>query len=248
MILQTCLDEDLHNQRFCSTVMDRSLTDKLIESSLSPLKYPSNFAHNSDWTEGLDFWSLSSPNKKELSTKDGTHRRTIDFHADIGLYLPRQEKPSSAPTSTKFNQIHHKIPSNRLTPERIRLLMRREKDLLLNVSSSSGELRSSQVDLSSEMHRSSLMPVAPSNTFRQCLSDFSFVWHSIDSIVIFSISSRRTTHDRSSRRVESNENSSIRRLETSPERSFNFSVESRSVDYAQSATNANRANAQPRKQ
>jgi hypothetical protein len=108
----------------CS-VVDRELTDYLVQLSESALDRSSCFAHTSDWNDGLDLWSsASTPNRTE------PQRRHLDFHPDLGLYLPRYEKANSAPTTLKTIENHSKSKANRLTPDRIRLLCRKEKDFL----------------------------------------------------------------------------------------------------------------------
>lgn len=112
---------------YCSSsTMDRTLTISLIESSECPLRSSSRFAHTPEWADGLDFWSLSSTSKPDAPSS----RRSMDFQRELGLYLPRHEKPSSAPISLKTIPFNSKLPINHFTPERLRLLLRKEKDLL----------------------------------------------------------------------------------------------------------------------
>jgi len=139
---------------YCCPSIDRSLTTCLIESSNIPSKSSSHFAHTPEWADGIDIWS-----SQNCTTKNEISRRHFDFHRDIGLYLPRHEKPNSAPTSLKNLQINSRIPTNNFTPERIRQLLRKEKELL------------SQNDLSNQqviMDNQSSSPPVPTNTFRQC--------------------------------------------------------------------------------
>jgi hypothetical protein len=147
---------------YCSPSIDRSLTTRLIELSNSPSKcLTSQFAHTPEWADGLDNWSSSqiSTSKPEIS------RRHLDFHRELGLYLPRHEKPNSAPTSLKGLQINSKITTNHFTPERIRHLIRKEKELL------------KQNDLTNQklIIEQSQPPPVPANTFRQCLLFLLFI-------------------------------------------------------------------------
>ena len=106
-------------------VVDRELTDYLVQLSESALDRSSCFAHTSDWNDGLDLWSsASTPNRTE------PQRRHLDFHPELGLYLPRYEKANSAPTTLKTIESQSKSKATRLTPDRIRLLCRKEKDFL----------------------------------------------------------------------------------------------------------------------
>ena len=117
---------DERTSSYCSSsTMDRTLTISLIESSECPLRSSSRFAHTPEWADGLDVWSLSSTMKTDSSS-----RRLMDFQRELGLYLPRHEKPSSAPISLKTIPFNSKLPTNHFTPERLRLLFRKEKDLL----------------------------------------------------------------------------------------------------------------------
>ena len=156
-------EEHSSRSSYCSSsTLDRSLTLSLLDSSECPLRSSSRFAHTPDWAEGLDLWSLSSPSTRPTNKQD-LSRRMMDFHRELGLYLPRHEKPSSAPISLKTN-----IPiqsakgaNNPFTPERLRHLLRKEKDLLL------------QTDLANQhlLFESSLPPpppAAPANSLRQC--------------------------------------------------------------------------------
>lgn len=142
---------------YCSPSIDRSLTSRLIESSNIPSKTSSRFTHTPEWADGLDLWSSSqlSTTKNELS------RRHFDFHNDLGLYLPRHEKPNSAPISLKNLQINSKITTNNLPPERIRQLLKKEKDLLLQ-----NDLSNQQLIIDDQLPPQ--MPSVPANTFRQC--------------------------------------------------------------------------------
>jgi hypothetical protein len=89
------------------------------------------------------------------TTKNEISRRYFDFHRDLGLYLPRHEKPNSAPTTLKGLQINSKIITNHFPPERIRQLLRKEKDLLLQ-----NDLSNQQVTIDN--------PPVPTNPVRQC--------------------------------------------------------------------------------
>lgn len=146
---------------YCSPSIDRSLTTRLIELSNNPFKCSSCFAHRPEWVDGLDRWSPT-----EISnTKNDLSRRHLDFHNDIGLYLPRHEKPNSAPITSKGLQISSKIRTNNFTPDRIRQLLNKEKDLLLEHNLSDEQ---SMIEDQS--------PPVPSNTFRQCLfSSLTFI-------------------------------------------------------------------------
>ncbi|CAF2130792.1 unnamed protein product [Rotaria magnacalcarata] len=93
-----------YSSHYCCLSIDRSLTTRSIESSNSPLKYSSRFARRPEWVEGLDRWSSTEINNK----KNDLSRRHLNFHNDIGLYLPRHEKPNSAPISVKGLQIQSK--------------------------------------------------------------------------------------------------------------------------------------------
>jgi hypothetical protein len=140
---------------YCSPSADRSLTTCLIELSNNPLKCATaRFAHTPEWADGLDMWSSSQIS----TTKPDVARRHFDFHCDLGLYLPRHEKPNSAPTSLKGLQMHSKIPTNNFTPLRIRQLLRRQKDLLTQPDSINQKLLIEQ----------STPPPNPANTLRQC--------------------------------------------------------------------------------
>ncbi len=139
-------DECSSTPRYCSPSIDRSLTTRLIELSNSPSKSCSRFSHTPDWADGLDIWSSSQCS----ITKIDLSRRNLDFHSDIGLYVPRYEKAKSAPTSLKTVQINSKTKLN-LPPERIRHLLKKEKDLLSDHQSS--------IDIPTQV---------PTNTFRSC--------------------------------------------------------------------------------
>ncbi len=131
---------------YCSPSIDRSLTTRLIELSNSPSKSSSRFSHTPDWADGLDIWSSSQCSNSKIDLS----RRNLDFHSDIGLYVPRYEKPKSAPTSLKTVQINPKTKIN-LPPERIRHLLKKEKDLLSDQQSS--------INIQTQV---------PTNTFRSC--------------------------------------------------------------------------------
>jgi hypothetical protein len=138
---------------YCCPSIDRSLTTRLIESSNIPSKSSSHFAHTPEWADGIDIWS-----SQNCTTKNEISRRHFDFHRDLGLYLPRHEKPNSAPTSLKNLHINSRIPTNNFTPERIRQLLRKEKELL-----SQNDLSNQQVITDNQSS-----PPVPTNTFRQC--------------------------------------------------------------------------------
>lgn len=147
---------------YCSPSIDRSLTTRLIESSNIPSKISSRFAHTPEWADGLDVWPLSHLN----TTKTDISRRHFDFHNDLGLFLPRHEKPNSAPTSFKNLQINSKMTTNNLPPERIRQLLKKEKDLLSQNDLSNRPLITDDPPLLSLVPP--LPPPVPANTFRQC--------------------------------------------------------------------------------
>lgn len=121
--------EETSNPSFyCSSSIDRSLTKRLIDCSNNPSKISSScFAHTPEWADGLDIWTSSHIS----TTKPENSRRQLDFHRDLGIYLPRHEKPNSAPISLKTIHHHSTVPITQLPPERLRILIRREKDLLL---------------------------------------------------------------------------------------------------------------------
>jgi hypothetical protein len=149
---------------YCSPSIDRSITNRLIESSNIPPKLSSRFAHTPEWADGLDSWSSS-----QISTiKPEFTRRHFDFHRDLGLYLPRHEKPNSAPISLKNLQINSKLNRNHFPPERIQQLLKREKDLLVQ-----NDLLNQK--LSIDNHSSLPITTVPSNTLRQCLLFYSFI-------------------------------------------------------------------------
>ncbi len=137
---------------YCSPSIDRSITTRLIESSNIPPKSSSRFAHTPEWADGLDNWSSS-----QVCT---TKSRQFDFHRDLGLYLPRHEKPNSAPMSLKNIQLSSKLTRNHFPPERIQQLIKKEKDLLV------------QNDLSNQKLPIDNHPTILTNTFRQCLFAF----------------------------------------------------------------------------
>lgn len=113
----------------CSLSNDRSLTECLIHSSNDPLRCSYSFSHSSLWVDGIDPWTLTSFNEKKDSSRSRSY--PLEFHSDLGLYLPRHEKPCSAPISTsKYHSSQSKGVNHVFQPERIRLLMKKEKDLL----------------------------------------------------------------------------------------------------------------------
>jgi len=150
----SAFEECSNPSTYCCASIDRQLTTSLIEASNIPSKCSFRFAHTPEWADGLDTWSSSqiSTTKNELS------RRHFDFHRDLGLYLPRHEKPNSAPTSLKALQINSKLTTNNFTPERIRQLLRKEKDLL-----SQNDLPNQKITINNQTP-----PPVPTNTFRQC--------------------------------------------------------------------------------
>jgi hypothetical protein len=139
---------------YCSPSADRSLTTRLLESSNIPSKCSSRFAHTPEWADGIDIWSSSQIS----TTKNEISRHHFDFHRDLGLYLPRHEKPNSAPTTLKALQINSKITTNHFPPQRIRQLLNKEKDLLLQ-----NDLPYQQVTIANPP-----LPSVPTNTLRQC--------------------------------------------------------------------------------
>ncbi|CAF2699070.1 unnamed protein product [Rotaria sp. Silwood2] len=138
--------------RYCCPSIDRSLTRHLIELSNSPFKSFSRFSHRPEWADGLDIWSSI----ENSNTKNDLSRRHLDFHNDIGLYLPRHEKPNSAPISLKGLHLNSKITNNHFTPERIRQLLKKEKDLLIE-----NNLSDQKFIIENPI------PPVPTNTFRQ---------------------------------------------------------------------------------
>lgn len=168
----------LSSPPYCSPSIDRSLTTRLIELSNSPSKSSSRFAHTPDWADGLDIWSSSQTS----TTKTDLSRRNLEFHHDIGLYLPRYEKPRSAPIGLKNLQINPKVTKNNLPPERIRHLLKREKDLL------------SPTDVSDQQSTIDIPPQVPTNTFRSGTSKFFYLYL----LLIFSLFLSATSLDLSS--------------------------------------------------
>jgi hypothetical protein len=71
---------------YCSTGNNRSLTKYLIEASKksSSSKSFHNFMNKSQWIDGLDIWSLNDIN--HILKSD------LEFHQDIGIYLPKLDK------------------------------------------------------------------------------------------------------------------------------------------------------------
>ncbi|UJR24084.1 hypothetical protein I4U23_027052 [Adineta vaga] len=130
---------------------NQSLTKRLIDLSNTPSRSSLRFAHTPEWADGLDSWTFA----QNLTIKSDLSRRNFDFHDEIGMYLPRYEKPKSAPNCLKNLQMNSKITQNNLPPERIQHLLKREKDLLL------------QIDLSDQTE----IPIkVPTNTFRSSTS------------------------------------------------------------------------------
>lgn len=159
---------------YCCPSIDRSLTKRLIECSNNPSKVNSScFAHTPEWVDGLDIWSSSQIS----STKTDVPRRQLDFHRDIGLYLPRHEKPNSAPISTKNLHHHHHHHSTaaitHLPPERLRILIRKEKDLLLQNDPPKPPVLINHP--SPSLQTPPPLPVAPTNTTRQGMLTFTLV-------------------------------------------------------------------------
>ncbi|CAF1304697.1 unnamed protein product [Rotaria sordida] len=149
-------EECSYNGRYCCPSIDRSLTRDLIELSNSPFKSYSHFAHRAEWADGIDIWS----SMENSNRKNDFYRRHVDFHSDIGLYLPRHEKPNSAPISLKGLQLNSKITTNKnLTPERIQQLLKKEKDLLTENNLSN-----------KQFFMENPLPPVPTNTFRQSTS------------------------------------------------------------------------------
>lgn len=124
--------DDYSSSSYCCSTMDQSLTKRLLELSSAPSQSSSRFAHTPDWADGLDTWAFTQYSMTKLDLS----RRHLDFHDDIGLYLPRSEKPKSAPTCLKTLPINPKVTQTTLPPERIRHLLRKEKDLLYQSDSS----------------------------------------------------------------------------------------------------------------
>ena len=141
---------------YCSTLNSQSLTKRLIELSNTPSRSSLRFAHTPEWADGLETWNYS----QNSTIKTDLSRRNLDFHDDIGLYLPRCEKPKSAPICLKNLHINSKVPPNNVPPERIRHLLKREKDLLSQNEPPSDEI----------------LPKVPTNTYRSCKSFHFFVF------------------------------------------------------------------------
>lgn len=160
----SAFEENSNPSFYCSSSIDRSLTKRLIDCSNNPLKISSScFAHSPEWADGLDIWSSSQTS----TTKPENSRRQFDFHRDLGLYLPRHEKPNSAPISSK-NLHHHSTPTiTQLPPERLRILIRREKDFLLQ-----NDLSNPPVIIDHQPPLS--LPPPPTNSLRLCSSFFFF--------------------------------------------------------------------------
>ncbi|CAF1347529.1 unnamed protein product [Adineta steineri] len=150
----SAFEDSSSSHSYCSQSLNQSLTKRLIELSNIPSKSSSRFAHTPDWADGLDIWSSA----QNSSTKTDLTRRNLDFHHDIGIYLPRYEKPKSAPICLKNLQINPKILKNNLPPERIRHLLKKEKDLL------------SENDWSDQPIVIDIPSQVPANTFRSSTS------------------------------------------------------------------------------
>ncbi|CAF4142869.1 unnamed protein product [Rotaria sordida] len=126
---------------YCSTSNNRSLTKCLIESSNNSSQYFHRFVNISEWSDGLDLWSLS-----ETIRKNPISQHSLDFHHDIGLYLPRYERDNIPEISLENELIYSKRIINNYLPERLRKLFKKEKNLLIedhsNISSSDEQLSS----------------------------------------------------------------------------------------------------------
>ena len=180
----SAFEENSNPSPYCCPSIEGSLTKRLIECSNNPSKvFSSYFAHTPEWADGLDIWSSSS---QITPMKPDAPRRHLDFHHDLGLYLPRHEKPNSAPISTKNPHHHHHHPTppiTQLPPERLRILIRKEKDLLLQNDPPNPPVLIDHQSLS-------LPPPPPANTVRQGASIFSCIYF-FSSLVSFPFSSSR---------------------------------------------------------
>lgn len=106
---------------YCSSSNNQLLTKRLIEISNNPLKCFHQFYNKSEWINGLDVWSSSGIRRNiDLS------QRYFDFHDDIGLYLPKNDKDSF-----ENDYVYLKQQENKILPERIKKLIKKEKKLLM---------------------------------------------------------------------------------------------------------------------
>jgi len=148
-------NEDFHLNCSSKSSNDRLLTTSLLELSDIPFKSSKQFSHCPHWAEGIDLWSLSSL-RRDIQKENDSSRCQYEFHCDLGLYLPRHEKPVSAPLTTKYlsNCSKTKVLTKDFQPERIRILLKKEKDFLQSTNFNSNE----------DKRRSS--PSVPMNTNR----------------------------------------------------------------------------------
>ncbi|CAF4814451.1 unnamed protein product [Rotaria sp. Silwood1] len=129
----------------CSLSNDQSLTKRLIESSNKSSECFHRFVNISEWSDGLDHWSLS-----EIIRKSHLYQQDyLDFHRDLGLYLPRYEKDKLQERSIENDLFYSKRRRNDFLPERLRKLFKKEKKLLIeenqsNISSSDDQLSSTE--------------------------------------------------------------------------------------------------------
>jgi hypothetical protein len=124
---------------YCSLLNDRSLTKLLIENSNnSPSKCFHRFFNTSEWVDDLDIWPLTHTIKKtDIS------RRNLDFHEDVGLYLPRYDKLDLIPTKNDF------ICSKEIIPERPQQSFKQEETIYVSdeqVSSSEDNLMTNVIE------------------------------------------------------------------------------------------------------
>ncbi|CAF3309419.1 unnamed protein product [Rotaria socialis] len=153
---------------FCSSSNDQLLTKRLIESSNHPLQCFHRFVNKSEWTNGLDVWSPS-----ETLRKNHCNQRYLDFHHDIGLYLPRYENDNLQETSIE-NDLNYLRGIEKITlPKRLRTLMDKEKNLLKenhsNNSSPDDQLSSIEENQYSNSIQQSKSSDIPSNKVRLSL-------------------------------------------------------------------------------
>ncbi|CAF2361672.1 unnamed protein product [Rotaria sp. Silwood2] len=116
---------------YCSPWNDRSLTKCLIECSNNRSKCFHRFVNKSQWIDNLDIWSSSN-----IIRNNSIYDHNIDFHQDIGLYLPRCEKNNIQETFFDNDSIYSKNITNDFFPERLKKLFNKEKDLLIDDKSS----------------------------------------------------------------------------------------------------------------
>ncbi|CAF1281731.1 unnamed protein product [Rotaria sp. Silwood1] len=112
---------------YCSPWNDRSLTQCLIECSNNRSKGFHHFVNKSQWIDGLDIWSSSN-----IIRNNSIYEHNIDFHRDIGLYLPRCGKNNIQETFFDNDSIYSKKITSDFFPERLKKLFNKEKDLLIN--------------------------------------------------------------------------------------------------------------------